>query len=364
MKPTGRPKSPLILSAKERDELVRLMRRMRVNRSLAFRAKLVLACADGSTSTDVARRCRTSNQTVCKWRKRFVEHRLDGLFDEPRVGAPRKISDDDVEALIVKTLETTPKGRTHWSTRKMAAQIGISHTMVGRIWRTFGLRPHRTLSFKLSPDPQLIAKVRDIVGLYMNPPDHAAVFSVDEKSQIQALERAQPILPMDLGQPERRTHNYVRHGTLDLFAALNVATGKVLARCKRRHRSSDFVAFLRDIDEVVAEELDVHVIVDNLSAHKSPVVKRWLLRHPRFHLHFTPTYASWLNLVERFFGLLTEEALRRGSHTSILELRAAILAYVDVHNDEGKPFTWTKTADEILEKMRRFGLRTQKAHSE
>jgi transposase len=364
MKPTGRPKAPLILSAEERDELLRLTLRARVNRNLAFRAKLVLACADGSTSSDVARRCRTSNQTVCKWRKRFVEHRLDGLFDEPRVGAPRKISDEDVEAIIVETLETTPKGRTHWSTRKMAAKVGVSHTMVGRIWRTFGLRPHRTLSFKLSPDPQLVAKVRDIVGLYMNPPDHAVVFSVDEKSQIQALERAQPILPMDLGQPERRTHNYVRHGTLDLFAALNVATGKVLARCKRQHRSTDFVAFLREIDENVSPKLDVHAIIDNLSAHKSPIVKRWLLRHPRFHLHFTPTYASWLNLVERFFGLLTEEALRRGSHTSIPELRAAILAYVDAHNDEGKPFKWTKTADEILGKMRRFGQRTQKVHRE
>jgi transposase len=361
MKPTGRPKAPLILSAEERDELLRLTLRTRVNRNLAFRAKLVLACADGSTSSDVARRCRTSNQTVCKWRKRFVEHRVDGLFDEPRVGAPRKISDEAVEAIIVDTLETTPKGRTHWSTRKMAAKVGVSHTMVGRIWRTFGLRPHRTLSFKLSPYPQLIAKVRDIVGLYMNPPDHAVVFSVDEKSQIQALERAQTILPMDL---ERRTHNYVRHGTLDLFAALNVATGKVLARCKRQHRSTDFVAFLGEIDESVPPELDVHAIIDNLSAHKSPIVKRWLVRHPRFHLHFTPTYASWLNLVERFFGLLTEEALRRGSHTSIPELRGAILAYVDAHNDEGKPFKWTKTADEILEKMRRFGQRTKKAHRE
>ncbi len=362
MKIVGRPKAPLVLSVDERDELIRLTRRAQVNRRLAFRAKVVLACADGTSSADAARRCRTSNQTVCKWRKRFVESRLDGLFDEPRVGAPRKISDENVEAILVKTLETTPKGRTHWSTRKMATQVGISHTMVGRIWRTFGLRPHRTLSFKLSPDPQLIAKVRDIVGLYMNPPDNAAVFAVDEKSQIQALERAQPILPMDLGQPERRTHNYVRHGTLDLFAALNVANGKVIARCKRQHRSVDFVAFLREIDENVPADLDVHVIVDNLSAHKSPVVKRWLVRNPRFHLHFTPTYASWLNLVERFFGLLTEEALRRGSHTSIPQLREAILAYVEAHNQEGKPFKWTKTADEILDKMRRFGLRTQQAH--
>src|SRR5437867_8002442 len=276
MKPTGRPKAPLILSAEERDELLRLTLRARVNRNLAFRAKLVLACADGSTSSDVARRCRTSNQTVCKWRKRFVERRLEGLLDEPRVGAPRKISDENVEAIIVKTLETTPKGRTHWSTRKMAAQVGVSHTMVGRIWRTFGLKPHRTLSFKLSPDPQLVAKVRDIVGLYMNPPHNAAVFAVDEKSQIQALERAQPILPLDIGQPERRTHNYIRNGTLDLFAALNVATGEVLARCKQQHRAQDFVAFLREIDAGVEPGREIHVVLDNLSAHRTPVVHRWL----------------------------------------------------------------------------------------
>jgi transposase len=364
MKAKGRPKAVLVVSDAERDELERLVRRARVNRNVGFRAKIVLACADGITSTEVARRCRTSNQTVCKWRKRFVEQRLDGLFDEPRVGGPRKISDADVEAIVVKTLETTPKGRTHWSTRKMAAQAGVSHTMVGHIWRTFGLQPHRTESFKLSPDPQLIDKVRDVVGLYMNPPERAVVFAVDEKSQIQALERAQPILPMDLGQPERRTHNYVRHGTLDLFAALNVATGKVIARCTRQHRSIDFVAFLRDIDASVEADLDVHVVLDNLSAHKSPIVKRWLSRHPRFQLHFTPTYASWLNLVERFFGLLTEEALKRGSHTSIPQLRAAILAYVDAHNEQGKPFKWTKTADEILDKMRRFGTRTQTVHAQ
>jgi transposase len=280
-------------------------------------------------------------------------------MNDPRVGAPRKLSDADVEAVVVQTLETTPKGRTHWSTRKMAKKAGISHATVGRIWRTFGLKPHITQSFKLSPDPQLVDKIRDVVGLYMNPPANAAVFSFDEKSQIQALERAQPVLPMDLGQPERRTHNYVRHGTLDLFAALNVATGEVIARCKRKHRSSDFVAFLREIDEIVDPNLAVHVVLDNLSAHKSPTVKRWLVRHPRFQFHFTPTYASWLNLVERFFALLTEEALRRGSHTSIPQLRQAILDYVAVHNDEGKPFVWTKTADEILQKMRRFGLRTQ-----
>ena len=361
---TGRPKAELVLSESEREELVRLTNRARVSRGLAFRAKLVLACADGDNNSTVARVHRTSNQTVCKWRRRFVDHRLEGLYDEPRVGAPRKYSDEDVEKVLVETLETTPKGRTHWSTRKMAQKAGMSHSRVGHIWRTFGLQPHLSTSFKMSPDPQLIDKVRDVVGLYLNPPDNAVVFAVDEKSQIQALQRAQPILPMDIGQPERRTHNYVRHGTLDLFAALNVATGKVIAQCKRKHRSADFIDFLREIDKQVGPKLQVHVVLDNLSAHKSPVVKRWLLRNPRFQFHFTPTYSSWLNLVERFFGLLTEEALKRGSHTSIPQLRQAILDYVEVHNEEGKPFKWTKTADEILAKIRRFGLRTQKVHGE
>jgi transposase len=359
----GRPKKPLVVTEDERDALVRLTKRARVNRSLAFRARLVLACAEGETNSDVARRCRTTNATVGKWRSRFIERRLDGIYDEPRVGAPRRITDADVEAVIVNTLETTPPGETHWSTRMMARKAGMSHTTVGRIWRTFGLKPHVTASFKISPDPQLVEKVRDVVGLYMNPPTDAVVFSFDEKSQIQALERAQPILPMDLGQPERRTPNYIRNGTLDLFAALNVATGEILARCKPQHRAQDFVTFLREIDASVEPALDIHVVLDNLSAHRAPVVHRWLLRHPRFHLHFTPTYASWLNLVERFFGLLTEKALRRGSHTSVPQLRAAILAYVDAHNDKGKPFKWTKTADEILDKMRRFGLRTQQVHA-
>jgi transposase len=333
-----------------------------VNRLLAFRARLVLACADTPTDTAVARRHRTTNATVGKWRKRFLAGRLAGLLDEPRVGGPRSISDDAVEAVVVKTLETTPHGETHWSTRTMAAKAGMSHSTIGRIWRTFGLQPHLSHSFKISPDPQLVDKIRDVVGLYMNPPNNAVVFSFDEKSQIQALERAQPILPMDMGQPERRTHNYIRNGTLDLFAALNVATGEVLARCKPQHRAQDFVAFLREIEGSVEPTLDIHVVLDNLSAHRAPAVHRWLVRHPRVHFHFTPTYASWLNLVERFFGLLTEKALKRGSHTSIPQLRDAILAYVDAHNDHGKPFRWTKTADEILDKLRRFGIRTQQVH--
>jgi len=362
MSTIGRPKKALVVTDLERAELVRLTKRAHVNRLLAFRARLVLACAGTATNAAVARRHRTTDATVGKWRTRFIENRLEGLYDEPRVGGPRTISDAAVEAVIVKTLETTPRGETHWSTRTMAAKAGMSHTMIGRIWRTFGLQPHVTQSFKISPDPQLVDKVRDVVGLYMNPPHNAVVFAVDEKSQIQALQRAQPILPMDLGQPERRTHNYIRHGTLDLFAALNVATGEVLARCKPQHRAQDFVAFLRDIDESVEPAREIHVVLDNLSAHKAPAVHRWVLRHPRVHFHFTPTYASWLNLVERFFGLLTEKALKRGSHTSVPQLREAILAYVDAHNENSKPFKWTKTADEILDKMRRFGLRTQQVH--
>src|ERR1700676_2725372 len=355
----GRPKIALIVTAVERRELVRLTKRAHVNRALAFRARLVLACTDAVPNITVARRHRTSNATVGKWRTRFIERRLDGLYDEPRVGAPRTVSDEAVEAVIVKTLETTPKGATHWSTRTMAAKAGLSHTMVGRIWRTFGLKPHITRSFKISPDPQLVDKVRDVVGLYMNPPENAVVFAFDEKSQIQALERAQPILPMDIGQPERRTHNYIRNGTLDLFAALNVATGEVLARCKPQHRAQDFVAFLREIEASVEPGLEVHVVLDNLSAHRAPAVHRWLLRHPHVVFHFTPTYASWLNLVERFFGLPAERALKRGSHTSLTQRREAILAYVDAHNENSKPFRWTKTADEILEKMRRFGIAPQ-----
>jgi transposase len=290
----GRPRAEVVITDSERTELQRLTKRAHVNRAVAFRARVVLACADDTPDKAVARRLRTTKTTVAKWRVRFNARRLAGLYDEPRVGAPRTVSDDAVEAVIVKTLETTPMGETHWSTRTMAKAAGMSHTMVGRIWRTFGLQPHLTESFKLSPDPQLVAKVRDVVGLYMHPPQNAVVFSFDEKPQVQALQRAQPILPMDLGQPERRTHNYIRHGTLDLFAALNVATGEVLTRCTPQHRAQDFVAFLRDIDASVEAGVEIHVVLDNLSAHKAPAVQRWLLRHPRVHFHFTPTYASWL----------------------------------------------------------------------
>ena len=361
---TGRPKAEINLTDDERNELERLARRVRTNPHWAKRAKLVLASADGVSDAEVAKKHRVNHKTVAVWRKRFVALRLEGLYDEPRPGAPRTITDAKVEEIVVKTLETTPKGCTHWSTRKMASKAGISKSSVGRIWRAHGLKPHIVRGFKLSNDPQFIEKVRDIVGLYMNPPDRALVFSFDEKPQIQALERAQPILPMDLGIPERQTHNYIRNGTLDLFAALNVATGKVIAKTMRQHRAKDFVEFLGEVDANVPEGLEAHVILDNLSAHKAPAVKRWLVRHPHFHLHFTPTYASWLNLVERFFALLTEDALKRGSHTSIPQLRAAIMDYVEVHNEDGQPFVWTKTADEILDKVMAFGKRTLQVHGD
>jgi transposase len=358
----ARPKAELVVTERQRDELERLARRARTNRHVALRAKIVLASEQRLTNLEVAAKLRTSHVTVGKWRKRFIERGVDGLFDEPRPGAPRTLSDDDVEAIVVKTLETKPKGRTHWSTRKMAEKAGVSAASVGRIWRAYGLQPHIVRGFKISDDPLFIEKVRDIVGLYLNPPDRAVVFSFDEKPQIQALERAQPILPMDIGQPERQTHNYLRHGTLDLFAALEVATGKIIARTKNQHRAEDFVAFLRELDAAVEPDLEVHVVLDNLSAHKAPKVKLWLARNPRFHFHFTPTYSAWLNLVERFFGLLTEHALKRGSHKSVPALRKAVHDYVEAHNEDGKPFRWTKTADQVLDSVKRFGQRTVQVH--
>lgn len=361
---TGRPKSELILTEGEREELKRLARRVRSSASVAFRAKIVLRCAELETNTSVAQALRTSNATVGKWRERFVQRRVDGLYDEPRPGAPRVIGDDRIEQVVTRTLETTPRGRTHWSTRSMAKHLGLSHSTVGRIWRAFGLAPHRTETFRLSQDPLLVEKVRDIVGLYMNPPDNAVVLCVDEKSQIQALERAQPILPMTLGQPERRSHDYVRHGTTDLFAALDVATGKVLGKCFARHRAKEFKKFLVEIDSAVPDELDIHIVLDNLSTHKTPSIKRWLSQRPRFHLHFTPTHASWLNMVERFFGLLTEHALRRGSHSSTVQLRRAIHEYLDAHNDDPKPFSWTKSATDVLDSIARFAQRTLTTHKQ
>jgi len=351
------------LSAEERAALERLAARARSARHLAFRARIVLRAADGESDVAIARALRCSRTTVHVWRVRFADMRVDGLHDEPRPGAPRKIDDDQIDAVITKTLESTPRGRTHWSTRSMAKATGLSHSTIGRMWRAFGLKPHRTESFRLSQDPLLVEKVRDIVGLYMSPPDNAVVLCVDEKSQIQALERAQPVLPMDLGQPERQTHDYIRHGTTDLFAALDAATGRVIGKCFAQHRAREFKLFLREIDERVPPDLGIHVVLDNLATHKTTEIKRWLVQHPRFHLHFTPTHASWLNLVERFFGLLTEHALRRGSHRSSRDLRAAIHEYLDAHNEEPKPFKWTKSADEILASIARFATRTARVHA-
>ena len=362
MAKTGRPKSELILSEAEREELRRLARRRRSSPNVAFRAKIVLRCAELKKNTSVAHALRTSNATVGKWRERFVERRVGGLYDEPRPGAPRMIGDERIEEVVTRTLETTPRGRTHWSRRSMAKQLGLSASTIGRIWRAFGLQPHRTESFRLSQDPLLVEKVRDVVGLYMNPPDNAVVLCVDEKSQIQALERAQPVLPMSVGQPERRSHDYVRHGTTDLFAALDVATGKVLGKCYSQHRAKEFKRFLVEIDSAVPDELDVHIVLDNLATHKTPLIKSWLSKRPRFHLHFTPTHASWLNMVERFFGLLTEHALRRGSHSSVGQLRQAIHDYLDAHNDERKPFKWTKSATDVLNSIARYAQRTLTAH--
>jgi|SRR3990170_969784 len=354
----GRPIPPVILSSEEREALERWRRRHSTSQALALRARIVLGCADGATNTAIAKELRLTKQTVGKWRSRFLVRRLDGLLDEPRPGAPRSISDAEVERVVVRTLESKPKDATHWSTRSLAKASGLSRSSVHRIWQAFGLRPHRSESFKLSTDPLLIEKVRDIVGLYLDPPDRALVLSVDEKPQIQALDRSQPILPLRPGQIERRTHDYIRHGTTSLFAALNVKTGKIIAEHHRRHRSIEFRKFLDTIDANVPRTLDVHLVLDNYGTHKTPLIKRWLLRHPRFQLHFTPTGASWINQVERFFADLTNRQLRRGAHRSTFELESAIRDYIDIRNRNPKPFVWTKTADDILASIERFCKRT------
>jgi transposase len=329
-------------------------RRRSTAQALALRARIVLACAEGQDNIDVAEQLGVTHQTVGKWRQRFVERRLDGLLDEPRPGGPRRISDAKIEDVIVKTLESKPRDATHWSTRSMAKATGLSQTTISRIWRGFVLQPHRSETFKLSTDPLFIDKVRDVVGLYLNPPERALVLAVDEKSQIQALDRSQPLLPMRPGQAERRTHDYQRHGTTSLFAALDIATGRVIGQLHRRHRSVEFRKFLETIEANVPAELDVHLILDNYGTHKTPRIQRWLVRHPRFHLHFTPTGASWLNLVERWFALLTQKQIRRGVHRSVRELETTIRNYLSVYNEDPKPFIWTKTADQILESVARF----------
>jgi transposase len=354
----GRPKVALILTTDERVRLESLAHRSRTAPHLARRARIVLACADGRDNKGVARRLRMSPTTVCKWRARFLRDRVDGLYDEPRPGAPRQIGDEQIEQVIVRTLEETPRGATQWSIRDMAKASGVSRSTVNRIWRAFGLQPHRSETFKLSKDPLLIEKVRDIVGLYMNPPEHAVVFCVDEKSQIQALDRTQPLLPMRPGQVERRTHDYKRHGTTTLFAALNVKTSNVVTAFHRRHRSVEFRHFLDAVEAAVPHKLTVHLIMDNYGTHKTALIRNWLAKRPRFHVHFTPTYGSWLNLVERWFAELTNKQLRRGAHRSVTQLEAAIREFIDAHHASPKPFVWTKTADEILASIARFAQRT------
>ena len=345
----GRPIALLALDGAERETLEQWTRRPKTAQALALRARIVPACADGRSNTGVAAELRVCVDTVGKWRSRFLEQRLDGLLDQPHSGRPRMIDDADVERVIALTLEAT-----HWSTRSMARRSGLSHNTVSLIWLAFALQPHRTETFKLSADPLFIEKVRDIVGLYLNPPDRALVLCVDEKSQIQALDRTRPLLPLRPGQAERRTHDYVRHGTTSLFAALDARTGQVIGQRHRRHRALEFRKFLDAIESEVPAELDVHLIADNYATHKTALIRNWFARRPRFHIHFTPTSASWLNLVEGWLGLLTEKQLRRGVHQSSAELEAAIYRYLDVTNEDPKPFVWTKTADQILASVARF----------
>ena len=350
----GRPLPILKLTDEEQATLERWARRPKSAQALAQRARVVLACTQEKTNTVVSGELKLSRPAVGKWRRRFVSQRLDGLLDEPRPGAPRQITDAHVERVLTLTLESTPQNATHWSTRSLARKCGMSQSAVRRIGRAFVLQPHRRDTFKLSRDPLFVEKVRDIVGLYLHPPHRALVLCVDEKAQIQALDRTQPLLPMRPGQVERRTHDYERHGTTSLFAALDLASGRVIGECHRRHRGVEFRKFLDTVDEAVPAPLDVHLILDNYGTHKTPLIRRWLARHPRYHLHFTPTSASWLNLVERWFATLTERQLRRGVHRSTRELETALKRYLAVHNQEPKPFVWTKTADEILANVARF----------
>jgi transposase len=354
----NRPAAKIELTEDEREILESYARRRTTAQALALRARIILRCADGGENTEIGAEMKVNRNTVGRWRARFAKLRLQGLHDEPRPGAPRTIADAKVERVIVDTLESKPKGATHWSTRDMAKHSGLSHSTVGRIWRAFGLQPHRSDAFQLSNDPLFIDKVRDIVGLYLDPPESAVVLCVDEKSQVQALNRMQPVLPMMPTTPEKQTHTYVRHGTTSLFAALDVATGRVIGQCRRRHRSTEFVKFLQQLDDSVPQHLDVHVILDNLQTHKTPAAHRWFLRHPRFHVHFTPTYSSWLNQVERWFALLEQKALRRGVHRSTVELERAIYEFIEVSNEEPRPYLWTKSADDILDSLSRFCGRT------
>jgi len=351
---------PLTVTDDERAKLDAWVRRPKTAQRLALRSRIILAAAAGQSNTAIAADLRVTLPTVGKWRQRFLDRRLDGLTDDPRPGPPRTITDAHVEDVVTRTLESEPANATHWSTRGMAKATGLSQTAVSRIWRAFGLRPHRHETFKLSTDPYFVEKVRDVVGLYLDPPDRAVVLSVDEKSQVQALDRTQPVLPMTLGQAERGTHDYVRHGTTSLFAARDVATGKVIGRCHRRHRHQEFVKFLADIDAAVPAEdgVTIHLVLDNYATHKTPAVKRWLTRHPRFVVHFTPTSGSWLNQVERFFAEITEKRIRRGVFKTVKALEQAIESYLAEHNANPKPFKWTATADLILRRVEDVCKRT------
>lgn len=351
---SGRQLAPLALSSEEWSELKALVARRKTAQALAVRARIVLACAEGSQNKEVAAKLRVDEGTVSKWRRRFVEHRIDGLHDEPRSGAPRTIDDARIEGVIVKTLESLPADATHWSSRGMAKESGVSISSVQRIWRAFGLQPHRMETFKLSTDPNFVAKVRDVVGLYVSPPEHAVVLCVDEKSQIQALDRSQPMLPMRPGQPARRSHDYTRHGTTSLFAALDIATGRVIGKCYGRHRAAEFGKFLDEIEAAVPGDLDVHLVMDNYATHKTPLIRNWLAKRPRWHVHLTPTSASWLNQVERFFALLTDKKIRRGIYRSVAALKTDIASFIGQHNADPKPFRWTKSADDILASIERF----------
>ena len=344
----------LTLTDDEREQLVRWSRRAKSAQFLALRSRIVLACAQGLDNKQVAAKLGVVPATVSKWRRRFVDKRLDGLLDEPRPGGPRSITDEQIEAVVVATLERTPRDATHWSRASMAAETGLSRSTVGRIWRAFSLKPHLVDTFKLSTDPLFIEKVRDVVGLYLDPPERALVLCVDEKSQIQALDRSAPVLPMMPGMPERRTHDYARFGVTTLFAALDVASGQIIGSLDRRHRAIEFKKFLATIDAQVPAELDVHLICDNLSTHKTPTIARWLAAHPRFQLHFTPTSSSWLNQVERWFGLLTDKQLRRGVHKSVPALEKDIRTWINNWNENPQPFVWTKTADEIFERLNSY----------
>ena len=359
---TGRPKRALLLTEEERARLESMAHRARSQPLLARRARVVLACGEGLDNQAVARKLRCSLGMVGKWRARFLKQRLEGLYDEPRPGAPRKVSDEQVERVVIQTLESTPQGQTHWSTRELAKTTGLSRMTISRIWRAFGLQPHRSDTFKLSPDPLLIEKVRDIAGLYIHPPDHALVLCVDEKSQIQALDRTQPLLPMQPGQLERGTHDYKRHGTTSLFAALDLKTSRVIGQFHHRHRSVEFRRFLDTIEAQVPADLDVHLILDNYGTHKTALIRKWMLKRPRFHVHYTPTYGSWLNLVERWFAELTNKRIRRGVFRSVRELETAIREYIEVHNEDPKPFVWTRTADQILDSLARYARRTLTSH--